>query len=101
MTIGLTSDELFFIYLASFNKRIGTWQSQIAAAQVGESPEMKKALDNTIEGFHKMFPNITDPAILAGFSLAFQTVLLSLMDSVVANNGELAKSIPHIERGQK
>lgn len=99
MAIGLTSDELFSIYLTSFNKRNEIWQSQIAAANADESPEMKKALNNTIEGFRKMFPNITDPSTLAAFSLVWQTVLLSLMDSVVANNFELQKSIPHIERG--
>ena len=98
MAIGLTSEELFFIYLTSFNKRGEIWQSQIAVVKTGENPEMEKALNDTIEGFRKMFPNITDPSVLAAFSLLLQTTLLSLMDSVVANNSELAKSIPHIER---
>lgn len=51
MAIGLTSDELFFVFLTSFNKRNEIWQSQIAAAKAGESPEIKKALNDTIEGF--------------------------------------------------
>lgn len=97
MMIGLNSNELLQTMLTSLDERWQMFQSSMTLADMGFDPATKKIIENMNEHFRKAFPNITDPQLVTMVSVYLRTVGLALMDCIVANNHELAKSIPHIE----
>lgn len=97
MAIGLESNELLIIMMASFEIRWEKFENSLALADMGFDPETKRVIEKMNEHFRKTFPTITDPHVLTMASVYLRTLGLALMDCIVANNRELAKAIPHIE----
>jgi hypothetical protein len=97
MAIGLESNGLLQILIASLENRWEKFENSLELADMGFDPETKGVIEKMNEHFRKTFPNITDPRVLTMASVYLRTVGLALMDCIVANNRELAKAIPHIE----
>ncbi len=88
MPIGLSSDELLGVVFGSYQYRIQNLDGQLAAARVGESPELSKML----ETLRPLFPSIQPQEFL--YLIEF---LQAMLDAIVANNVVLARAVPHVE----
>ncbi len=89
MAIGLTTEQL----LQNFSEYSKQWNLRLTAsvltAEAGVNPDMSSFVEN----FRKKFPNIPDDILIGIMSWLF-----AFMDTIVSNNEELAKTIPHVER---
>lgn len=88
MPIGLTSEQLFNIFLACFTKRQTELTATVLTADVGINPQAKSLLDN----FRKQYPN-TDIMQLA---TAINTIM-AFMDTIAHNNEAISKVTPHLD----
>ncbi len=88
MTIGLTAEQLLQNFSESLKQRKLAMTAEMLTAEVGINPPM----DNFLSEIKKEMPNIP-----TSLSVSILNILLAFMDTIVSNNKELAKLIPHLE----
>ncbi len=86
--IGLTSDQMFTVFVQATMKRLQSATADLEAAAAGESPDKAKL----IETIQSQYPSIPYP-----FWEAVHALFGALFDTVEANNQVLARSVPHVE----
>ena len=88
MPIGLTSDELFNVFVQSLLERGDKYSSEMEAMRHGESPEANQVFDE----LRKKFPTMDFQLVTA-----ILVIVQAFMDTVVRNNDALSKVIPHVD----
>lgn len=88
MAIGLTTEQLFAVFLDQIFKRLNEVKGELEASKAGESPMLANALTKIREQYHLI--NVEQATAILG-------TVVSFFDTIVANNHALAKTIPHLE----
>jgi hypothetical protein len=88
MAIGLTSEQLFKIFIDSFATKQTQLHTDIITTEIG--PEMNKMISELREKYTNVLTIDQFNTIIA--------IVLAFMDSVVSNNNELAKILLHTHK---
>ncbi len=88
MTIGLSSEQLLSSFSDSIKQRNLTMTVEMFTAELGINPRMADLIKEIKRQVPDVPPELTVKII---------NLLLALMDTIVSNNKELAKVVPHVE----
>jgi len=89
MAIGLNEIDLFLVFQKSFLSAKEKFSVETFTEDTGGNPQIKDFFD----WLQKQMPNLTFEEFTNLFRL-----FLALFITIVANNNELAKVIPHVEQ---
>ena len=87
MAIGLTSEQLANVFINSLLTRQTQFHAEIITAEIGFDPK----LNNIISLLREKY---ADVLTVHQFN-SIMSIIFAFMDSIVSNNNELAKILPH------
>lgn len=89
MSIGLTSEQLVKVFVDALGKRQSEFAVEKMTADLGLNPSLEKLQND----FKAKYPNISFDQVVFIIS-----IITASSDTIVRNNEELAKVIPHLDR---